>query len=120
MDTKERAAFVSSYTKVLTTAWSSEDFAARLEADPKPLLAEAGLRVPADARVQIVREVGGEPSLESQIALWEQGMSSHVYELHVPDVPQLDTQELSESDLMAVSGGDTYYCCCCCPCCSST
>lgn len=119
MEPRERAAFVSAYTKILTAAWSNETYAAKLTAEPAAALAEHGLPVPAGSTVSIIREIGGEPDLEGQVRLWENGKSTGRYELHVPNTPQVDTRELSEADLEAVSGGTTY-CCCCSPCCSCT
>lgn len=119
MEPRERAAFVSAYTKILTAAWSNEAYAARLASDPVAALAEHGLTVPAQSSVRIIREVAGEPDLEAQVRMWENGKTTGTYELLVPNTPQIDTRELSEADLEAVSGGDTY-CCCCSPCCSCT
>ena len=119
METRERAAFVGSYTKVLTRAWSDPQFAERLESAPAAAVAEAGLAVPSGANVVIVRSLGGEPNLEAQVRLWEEGARSGEYRLHVPNSPQVETKELSEADLAAVSGG-TEACCCCCPCCTCT
>jgi hypothetical protein len=51
--------------------------------------------------------------------MWENGKACGHYLLSVPSTPQIETRELSEADLEAVSGGDTY-CCCCSPCCSCT
>jgi bacteriocin-like protein len=77
--------------------------------------------VPAGANVVIVRSLGGEPDLEEQVALWEEGATTGEYRLHVPAAPQVETKELSESDLAAVSGGgNVTACCCCCPCCTCT
>jgi hypothetical protein len=119
MEPRERAAFVSAYTKVLTAAWSNEAFAGRLSADPRAALAEQGLELPAGANITIIRETAGDPDLEAQVRLWENGKVSGQYELRVPETPQIDTRELSEADLEAVAGGDTY-CCCCSPCCCCT
>jgi hypothetical protein len=119
MEPRERSAFVSAYTKVLTAAWSSDDYVAQLERNPRSALAEQGLELPADATVRIVREVGGDPDLEAQVSLWGAGKSTGVYELRVPSSPQIEDRELSEADLEAVSGGDSY-CCCCSPCCTCT
>jgi len=117
MDPRAKAAFISGYTKILTQAWSSDEFAARLVGDPVTVLAENGLEVPAGARVEIVRSRDAEPDLEAQIALWADGAATGRYVLYVPDTPVIETRELSENDLDAVAGGgDT--CCCCCPCCS--
>ena len=120
MDTKEKAAFVSSYTKILTRAWSDPQFAERLESAPKATVADNGLSVPGSAEVVIVRSLGGEPDLEAQVKLWEEGARTGEFRLHVPHAPQVETKELSEADLASVSGGDTSYCCCCCPCCTCT
>jgi hypothetical protein len=119
MEPRDRAAFVSAYTKVLTAAWSNDAYAASLSANPRAALAEKGLAIPASATVTVIRETAGDPDLEAQVRIWENGKASGHYELHVPSTPQLDTRELSEADLEAVSGGNTY-CCCCSPCCSCT
>ncbi|MYW05538.1 hypothetical protein [Streptomyces sp. SID3343] len=126
MEPRERAAFVRSYTKVLTAAWSNDEYAARLETDPRAALAENGLELPAGATVRIVRNLGGEPDLEAQVELWEAGTESGDFELRVPNSPQIELRELSEADLESVAGGtqevrdDTTYCCCCSPCCCCT
>ena len=119
MEPRERAAFVSAYTKILTAAWSNEAYAGSLISDPTTALVEHGLEIPAGATVRIIREVAGEPDLEAQVRMWENAKASGKYELLVPNTPQIDTRELSEADLDAVSGGDSY-CCCCSPCCSCT
>jgi len=120
MEAREKAAFISAYTTILTKAWSDESFGERLEAAPRTVLAEVGLELPASATVLIVRSLNGDPDLDGQVALWEEGKASGSYQLHVPVAPQIETKELSESDLAAVSGGDVSICCCCCPCCCCT
>jgi hypothetical protein len=122
MESQERAEFVNAYTRVLLAAWSSEEFASRLEADPRAGLAEHGIVVPEDAEIDLVRTIppgDHEPSLDVQIDLWTRGIETGHYELHVPETPQVDTAELSESDLMGVAAGLTINCCCC-PCCCCT
>ena len=118
MDTAERAQFVRGYTKVLTSAWSDEDFMKRLKSDPKDTLAEYGLDA-GGATVSIVTEVRGEGSLDEQVELWDAGKQSGTVQLFVPEVPQIETEELSDEQLESVAGGDTY-CCCCSPCCTCT
>jgi len=116
---QDRTAFVNAYTRVLITAWSSEEFAQRLDADPKATLRENGLDIPADAEVVLVRTIPEghhEGSLDVQIALWERGLETNVYELHIPETPQVDTAELTEGDLDSIAAGLTVNSCCC-PCC---
>jgi hypothetical protein len=122
LNPQERAEFVNTYTRVLITAWSSEDFSNRLGQDPKAALAEAGLAVPEGAQVDIVRSVtegSPEASLDSQVQLWETGIATGRYVLYVPETPQIDMAELSEGDLDAVAAG-LVIACCCTPCCCST
>ena len=119
---QDRTAFVNAYTRVLITAWSSEEFAQRLDADPKATLREYGLDIPADAEVVLVRTIPEghhEGSLDVQIALWERGLETNVYELHIPETPQVDTAELTEGDLDSIAAGLTVNSCCC-PCCCCT
>ena len=119
MDPAARSQFVGNYTKLLTHAWSDEDFAGRLRSEPKQVLDEVGFTVPSSASVEIL-DSQGEGSLDKQVALWEQGIASGEIKLYVPKVPQVETAELSESELEGVAGGDTTYCCCCSPCCTCT
>ena len=114
----DRTAFVRGYTKVLTNAWSDEDFMARLKSSPKEVVAEYGLETNGGT-VEVVSATAGEGNLDDQVALWEQGESTGTYTLYVPEVPQIETQELSEAELEGVAGGDSY-CCCCSPCCTCT
>ena len=67
-------------------------------------------------------EANGEGSLDGQIALWEEGSITGRFELHVPQTPQIETSELSESDLEAIAAGTDdsssfSVSCCSCPCC---
>ena len=91
----------------------------KVKANPAQALEEAGLTIPAGATVTI-SDSKGEGSLDDQVKLWEEGATSGNITLYVPDVPQIETTELSESELEGVAGGDTSYCCCCSPCCTCT
>jgi hypothetical protein len=119
MKDTDKAEFLAGYTRVLTNSWSSTDYSESLTRNPKLVLAEAGLAVPESATVVVERAVAGDASLDTQIAKWDEGATTGIFTLYVPQTPMIDTAELSESDLEAVSAGDSY-CCCCCPCCSCT
>jgi hypothetical protein len=117
-----RTEFVNSYTRALITAWSSEEFANKLASNPRQALAEAGLELPANAEIALVRSVPNDTqdgSLDKQIELYERGLATGRFEFHIPEAPQIDLAELSESDLDGVTGGDANapsINCCCCPC----
>ena len=118
MDPQERAEFVDAYTRVLITAWSSEEFSGRLESDPAAALRECGIELPADATIELVRTIPEgehEGSLDTQIEAWNAGAATGHYVLHIPDTPQVNTAELSEGDLDSIAAGLTIYACCC-PC----
>jgi hypothetical protein len=120
---QQRAEFVDAYTRTLISAWSSEDFARRLETDLPGALQETGLQIPEGAVVELVRTVPDgrhEGNLDVQIELWERGLENGRFELHVPETPQVDMAELSEGDLEGVAAGAVSINCCCCPCCSCT
>ncbi|NNG37447.1 hypothetical protein [Nakamurella aerolata] len=118
---KERAEFVNNYTRALISAWSSEEFSQRLAQDPRAALAESGIELPANSTVDIVRAIPDGPregSVDIQVELYERGLENGHFEFRIPEVPQVDTAELSESDLEGVAAGDIN--CCCCPCCCCT
>lgn len=114
-----RADFVGAYTRTLIAAWSNEEFAAKLDSDPRSALAENGIMIPIDGGVKVDRadpSSGHEGTLDTQVALYEKGQQTGVYEFHIPTSPQVDMAELDEDELAGVAGGDFY----CCPCCSCT
>ena len=122
---KQKGDFVDAYTKALVASWSDEDYASRLESDPRTALAEVGLFLPAGASVHVetgapasttVETVEPQARLQRQVDLYEAGFASGHFEFHMPATPQIDTAELDIEDLASVSGGITC-CSCCCPCC---
>ncbi len=117
---QEKDEFFASYTKVLVAAWTDEEYAQRLDADPAQALREYGLEVPEGSELIVTRvipEDAGEPSEDAAIQKWVSGRTTGVYTLSVPATPALDLTELSEADLMALTGGWSVSCCSSCPCC---
>src|SRR3954447_18986928 len=116
---QQRSDFVGAYTRALISAWSNEEFAAKLESNPRAALEESGVELPANARITVDRSDPSEShsgSLETQVALYEQGLSSGEFEFHIPRTPQVDMTELDDSELAGVAGGMDIYCCPCCCC----
>lgn len=117
----ERTRFINSYTRTLISAWSSEEYAVRLAGDPHAALAETGIALPDNSVVDIIRVVPDgtrEGSVDLQVELYELGLRSGRFEFRVPQVPPLDTVELTDGDLEAVHAGVVN--CSCCPCCCCT
>lgn len=122
MEQHAKEAFLASYTKILVAAWTDDEYAQRLGTDPESAIGEFGLEVPDGGTLTITRTIpedAGEPSEDVAIGKWEAGTNTGTYVLSVPQTPQVDLSELSESDLMAVSAGWGISCCSCpCSCCS--
>lgn len=119
MDTREREEFVRTWGGVLMRSWEDEDFKARLQADPKAVLTEAGLPIQDDATVTLeVPPADAGPDLDRQIELYAEGRESGSYLFYVQDSNQLQTQEISEKELEGVAAGacssSIISCCCCC------
>ena len=75
----------NTYSKIMTKAWSDPDFKARLLADPKAVLAEAGVQVPDGIHMKIIED------------------TSDVINIVLPASPAGGA--LSEQDLEKVAGG---------------
>jgi hypothetical protein len=116
----DKSVFIQGYSKIMALSWVDEDYKSRLLNDPRSVLAEAGIATPEGARISVVTlDASGEGSIQDQLALWEEGESTGVYQLHVPLRPanfDPDDVVLSDTQLEAVAGG-VIACCCCTPCC---
>jgi hypothetical protein len=117
VDPRAKATFIENYTSVLNQAWSSDEFVQRLAAQPQTVLAENGLATVMGGTITIERSYGGDPDLNAQVSLWEQGHATGHYVLYVPHTPQICATELTDADLETVAGGAGDACCCCNPCC---
>lgn len=119
MDTREREEFVRAWGGVLMRSWEDDDFKARLHADPKAVLTEAGLAIQDGATVTLeAPPADAGPDLDRQIELYAEGRESGSYLFYVQDSNQLQTQEISEQELEGVAAGacssSIISCCCCC------
>ena len=99
--------FASRYTRMLTRAWSNDEFSRRLEKDPRGVLAENGLEIPAHAVLEIVWEGDVSLGLGPQFDLWQQGYSTRRFILHLPLLPRTGIDELREAELGDLAGGAT-------------
>lgn len=121
----EKTDFSTSYLQFLVKTWTDEGFAARAGSNPREALAEAGIELPADATVELVRHAGesgdnyaegldNRAAMDAQVALFEKGQESGHYRFHLPGTPDVDTAQLDAVELSEVSGGAEPCCCCCC------
>ena len=94
MEPRQRAAFVSAYTKVLTSAWSNESFAASLSANPQAALAEKGLDIPR-AEVDLM---AGENRKDAYVAKNPAGQ-----------LPALELERMKLFSLLEVNSNTSEY-----------
>jgi hypothetical protein len=118
MDAREREEFTRAWGSILQKAWGDEDYKARLQENPVPVLRDGGVDVPDDAEVEIqTPPQDAEPNLDEQIRLFEEGRSTGRYLLYVPELGQLQATEISDDQLEGVSAGaccSSILSCCCC------
>ena len=117
----EHDEFVAAYTRVLVASWTDDTYAARLDTNPRDALAEQGLHVPAGAQLILTRVIPAshhDGGVEVAVDKWAAGRTSGVYVLSVPASPEVELGELSDDDLLSISGASMLSCCCCTPCCS--
>jgi len=120
LEGKARDEFLRAYAQLLVSAWTDDDFVARLGVDPVAAARECGIEVPSGATLTILREIpDGAPvgSEDGAVALWESGAATGEFVLSVPASPAVDSSELTEDDLLALAAGFSITLCCCCPCC---
>ena len=121
----EKNDFSTNYLQFLVKTWTDEGFATKADSNPREALAEAGIELPADASVELVKHTGDDAesyaegldnsaAMDAQVALFEKGQTSGHYRFHLPGVPNVETEDLNAIDLSAVSGGFDPCCCCCC------
>ncbi len=119
MKVDEYGQFVRSYSQVLLHFWFDKSFQGRMKENAPAVLKEFGLD-PGSARVEIVPEVAGDPSIDEQVRLWEAGRETGTITLYLPSEPPafVSEVELTEERVAGLIAGDSCCCCCsCCPCC---
>ena len=118
LEAKDRESFVRSWGNDLTRSWEDEEFRSQLQANPADVLNENGVAIQEGAEVKLVSPpADAGPDLEAQIREYEQGQETGSYTFYVQDAEQIDTQEVSETELEGVAAGmcsSSVLCCCCC------
>jgi hypothetical protein len=117
LDEGQRKDFIAGYTKLLTAAWSADDFdafIATVTADPAGVIGGYGLPMPAAGSIEIRTQGDGDESLDQAVELWELGLNGGTYTIYIIHDDDIESVNLAE-----ISGAGTY-CCSCCPCCTCT
>lgn len=99
-----RGAFVRAWGAVLLRSQQDDDYAARLRADPRGVLTEAGIPVRSDAEVTVEVVDLADGHLEQQIELYDAGESGGDYRFLVPSA-RVEIVELTEQELDGVAAG---------------
>ncbi|KWV32764.1 hypothetical protein [Micromonospora rifamycinica] len=98
------ARFITKYSQLVTAVWRSDEELRQLLADPTGYATAAGLPVSPGAVVVVDRTQPTALYTKDEIvADWTATAGRHV--LHVPEVPLVDLNELTESELESVAGG---------------
>lgn len=103
---QDKQEFVDAYTRVLVNAWSSDEFSALLQSDPRTALSDAGLEVPEGVEVKVIRGAGGSEAdlapqerLSKQYERWAAAEETGEVIVFVPATPRVDMKDLELSDL---------------------
>ncbi|NIS80075.1 MAG: hypothetical protein GTO14_07675 [Anaerolineales bacterium] len=117
----DRQEFLKGYSDLVWNMWETDgQLKDRLLNEPVAVLKEFGLD-PGGASLNIITEIVEEGSLDDQVRMWNEGLSTGSIDLYVPLEKPADLSdiELSDADLEAVAGGAGDCCCSCSsPCCS--
>ncbi|MFI6850187.1 hypothetical protein OG535_09525 [Kitasatospora sp. NBC_00085] len=106
MHSTERTVFASGYSAVVAAVWSDPGQERLLARDPRVLLAEHGIRVPAGTAVVVVRDrPAASEVMDAQIRSWEEAAISGRLTLFVPHPDRLETRDLAEEELEALVAG---------------
>ncbi|MFF7637976.1 hypothetical protein ACFZB9_33235 [Kitasatospora sp. NPDC008050] len=106
MHSTERTAFASGYSAVLAAVWSDPGQERLLTRDPRLLLAEHGIHVPAGTAVVVVRDRPAVSEvMAAQIRSWEEAAVSGRLTLFVPHPDRLEARDLAEEELDALVAG---------------
>lgn len=119
LDAGERESFVQAWGAILMKSWQDADFRERLHDDPAAVFAEEGLEVQPGAQIKLelapADATGGD--LDHQISLYEQGLETGSYTFYVLEPSEVETREISDRELEAISGAAMCSSCPACSCC---
>jgi hypothetical protein len=119
--------FLITYGKVVARSWEDKEYHDRLVEDPRAVLSEAGLTIPAGIDINVVEfsttgtgggDTGGDNTPDALYGSWEKAAESGSFTLPLPTTPpEAGDVVLYDEELESVAGGGAVCCCPCCCCC---
>ena len=113
--------FAAAYTKLLVAVWKDAKLADLLRSDPRAVAADAGLVIPSDVEVKVVKasdDLPDDPQMELEMFYgdFQKGLADKMVTLAIPEVSMLKVQDLTSEELAGVAGGLCIRLCCSCSC----
>ena len=113
--------FAAAYTKLLVAVWKDAKLADLLRSDPRAVAADAGLVIPSDVEVKVVKasdDLPDDPQMELEMYYgdFQKGLADKMVTLAIPEVSMLKVQDLTSEELAGVAGGLCVRLCCSCSC----
>ncbi len=113
--------FAAAYTKLLVAVWKDAKLADLLRSDPRAVAADAGLVIPSDVEVKVVKasdDLPDDPQMELEMYYgdYQKGLADKMVTLAIPEVSMLKVQDLTSEELAGVAGGLCIRLCCSCSC----
>ena len=113
--------FAAAYTKLLVAVWKDAKLADLLRSDPRAVAADAGLVIPSDVEVKVVKasdDLPDDPQMELEMYYgdFQKGLADKMVTLAIPEVSMLNVQDLTSEELAGVAGGLCIRLCCSCSC----
>ena len=113
--------FAAAYTKLLVAVWKDAKLADLLRSDPGAVAADAGLVIPSDVEVKVVKasdDLPDDPQMELEMYYgdFQKGLADKMVTLAIPEVSMLKVQDLTSEELAGVAGGLCIRLCCSCSC----
>ena len=113
--------FAAAYTKLLVAVWKDAKLADLLRSDPRAVAADAGLVIPSDVEVKVVKasdDLPDDPQMELEMYYgdFQKGLADKMVTLAIPEVSMPKVQDLTSEELAGVAGGLCIRLCCSCSC----
>lgn len=120
MSQNARETFINNYRALTVKTWVDEALAERFKSDPRAVLAESGIELPADAKVSVQdgptadTTEGASSALVEQADHYEEGLKTGSFVFYLASAPNIQVEDLDAAELEGMAAGACCSCCCCC------